>query len=59
MLPGRAARSVARLTEEPELPDSIPRQAMSTYNEIFSTVISPHPLIREGQLSVTSEFMDT
>ena len=47
ILQGRIAQSVACLTDEPEIPGSIPSHILS-----FSL-----PLIQEGQLSVTGESM--
>ena len=49
-LPGRVAQSEARLTQEPEVPGSIPGPA--TYFRFF---FASH----EGQLSVTGESMCT
>ena len=49
-------QSVARLTVYPGVTSSNPSSQvtfMEIDHEIISTVILPHPLIQEGQLSVT------
>ena len=59
---GHIVQSIGHLTEEPEIQGSILSQAYTFVNidhEIFSTVIFPHLLIQEGQLSVTGESMGT
>ena len=50
--PGREAQSVARLTQEPEVPDWIDTRS----GHILSFLL---PLIQEEQLSVTGESMCT
>ena len=51
VIPGRVAQSVARLTQEPEVPGSIPGPA-----HILSFLF---PLIQEGQSSDTGESICT
>ena len=61
-LPGHVARSVDNLTEEPEVPGSIPGPAptfLETDHNIFSTVILSLPVILAGQLSVNGESLVT
>ena len=60
--PGNVVQSVGHLTEDPEVPDSMPSLATyfkETDHEIFSTVIFPLHLFLKGQLSVTVESMGT
>ena len=54
------AQAAAHLTEEPEVPYSIPspgHTSVETYHEIFSAAIFPLPIIQEGQLSVSGNSM--
>ena len=60
--PSCIARSIARLTEETEVPGSIPDPAyivVEIDHEIFSSFILSLPIIQEGQLSVSGERMGT
>lgn len=62
MLPGRAEQSVARLGVARGVGFCTPSGLVSFVefdHEIFSMVISPLPMIREGELSVTGESMGT
>ena len=55
---GRVAQSIASSTEGPEVPGLIPGPAnisVEIYHEIYSTVISPIPLIQVKQFSFTSQ----